>query len=59
MNLLRPEDRDLIHRVYFEGRTLADVAGDLHVSESAVKMRLLRARRNLGARLSDWGETVG
>jgi RNA polymerase sigma-70 factor, ECF subfamily len=59
MNLLRPEDRDLIHRVYFEGRTLSDLAGDLHVSESAVKMRLLRARRNLGARLSTWGDTVG
>jgi RNA polymerase sigma factor (sigma-70 family) len=59
MNLLRPEDRDLIHRVYFEGRTILDVASDLHVSESAVKMRLLRARRNLGARLSAWGEAVG
>jgi RNA polymerase sigma factor (sigma-70 family) len=58
MNLLRPEDRDLIHRVYFEGRALVDVASDLHVSESAIKMRLLRARRNLGARLSTWGEAV-
>jgi RNA polymerase sigma factor (sigma-70 family) len=59
MNLLRPEDRDLIHRVYFEGRAIIDVAGDLHVSESAVKMRLLRARRNLGTRLATWGEAVG
>lgn len=59
MNLLRPEDRDLIHRVYFEGRKINDVASDLHISESAIKMRLLRARRNLGARLSAWGEVVG
>lgn len=59
MNLLRPEDRDLIHRVYFEGRKIADVASDLGVSESAIKMRLLRARRNLGTRLAAWGEAVG
>lgn len=59
MNLLPAEDRSLLHRIYFEGHKVADVARDLDLSESAIKMRLLRARRNLASRLSAWEDVVG
>jgi hypothetical protein len=54
MNLLSEQDRDLLHRVHFDGQQLADVARSLEVSESAIKMRLFRARRSLAARLVAW-----
>lgn len=59
MNLLPEADRDLIHRVYFVEEKLAAVAQDLGLSESAAKMRLLRARRLLAARLAAWEKTIG
>jgi RNA polymerase sigma factor (sigma-70 family) len=58
MNLLPAEDRGLLHDVYFEGRKVADVAGGLGISESAAKMRLLRARRTLATRLAAWESVV-
>jgi RNA polymerase sigma factor (sigma-70 family) len=59
MNLLPADERDLIHRAYFEGRKVADLARELGVSESAMKMRLLRTRRNLASRLSAWADVIG
>jgi RNA polymerase sigma factor (sigma-70 family) len=59
MNLLPAEDRDLLHRVYFESQKVGDVARDLAISESAAKMRLLRARRVLASRLSAWEKILG
>jgi RNA polymerase sigma-70 factor (ECF subfamily) len=59
MNLLPAGDRDLLHRVYFEGRRIADLARESGVSESAIKMRLLRARKNLALRLESWSDLIG
>jgi RNA polymerase sigma factor (sigma-70 family) len=59
MNLLPPGDRDLIHQVHFEGRKVADLAREEGVAGSAVRMRLLRARRALAARLAAWEEVIG
>jgi RNA polymerase sigma factor (sigma-70 family) len=59
LNLLPQDDRDLLHLVYFDDRRIADVAREKDLSESAVKMRLLRARRALAARLAAWEEVIG
>jgi RNA polymerase sigma factor (sigma-70 family) len=59
MNLLPEADRDLLHRVYFDGARIADLARVESVSESAIKMRLLRARRVLAARLAAWEDVIG
>ena len=59
MNLLPEDDRELLHRVYFENRKVADLARDAGVSDSAIKMRLLRARRTLAARLAAWEDVIG
>lgn len=59
MNLLPEDDRALLHDVYFEGRKIADVARAQSVSDSAIKMRLLRARRTLAGRLAAWEDVIG
>lgn len=59
MNLLSAEERDVLHRVYFEGHKIADIARESGVTESAVKMRLMRARRSLAGRLAAWADVVG
>jgi RNA polymerase sigma-70 factor (ECF subfamily) len=59
MNLLPEKDREVLHRVHFEKEKVADVARDEGVSESAIKMRLLRARRALASRLAAWEDVIG
>jgi RNA polymerase sigma-70 factor, ECF subfamily len=59
MNLLPEGDREMLHRVYFVGEKIAQVARGLGMSESAVKMRLLRARRTLAERLAAWRKVIG
>lgn len=59
MNLLPSEDQQLLHAVYFEGRSISDLCAQTSLSESAMKMRLLRARRSLAARLTSWEKTIG
>ena len=50
---LPPEDRAVIHLHYYEGYTLEEIAGFLHISPSAVSMRLHRARKLLRSSLED------
>jgi RNA polymerase sigma-70 factor, ECF subfamily len=59
MNLLPEDERDLLHRVYHDGRGIADLAREAGVSESAIKMRLMRTRKRLAARLAAWSDLIG
>lgn len=47
MDALTAEHRDLIDRRYFRAMSVADVAADVNRNVSAVKVALLRIRRNL------------
>jgi RNA polymerase sigma-70 factor, ECF subfamily len=59
MNLLPDADRDVLHQVYFEGLKLADLARSSGVSESALKMRVARARQRLSALMAGWEDMIG
>jgi RNA polymerase sigma factor (sigma-70 family) len=59
MNLLSQEDRDLLRRVYFEGGEVTAAAAQLGLSRSAANSRLVRARRLLATRLSEWSDLIG
>jgi RNA polymerase sigma factor (sigma-70 family) len=37
-----PEDRELLHRRYYDGQALDEIAADMHLGLSAIKMRLSR-----------------
>jgi len=50
---LTADEQELLIGHYFEGRTHADLAGPLGVSERAVEGRLYRARRALRRKLQD------
>ena len=41
---LREKDRDILQLAYWDELSIADIAGVLHCSESAAKVRLHRAR---------------
>jgi DNA-directed RNA polymerase specialized sigma24 family protein len=47
METLAPDQRDLIRRVFFEGKTLTTVAGECGVSYQAVQNRLNKIFRQL------------
>ncbi|MFQ5346345.1 MAG: RNA polymerase sigma factor [Rhodothalassiaceae bacterium] len=44
---LRPEHRELLREIDFNGRSLAEVAAALHLSAGTLRVRLHRARRAL------------
>ena len=46
MSALREKDRDILQLAYWDGLTMAEIAGVLQCSESAAKVRLHRARRH-------------
>ena len=50
---LPPRYRAAVHLHYYEGYTLEEIAGFLHISPSAVSMRLHRARKLLRSSLED------
>jgi DNA-directed RNA polymerase specialized sigma24 family protein len=58
MNLLSHEDRELIRLVYFEGKDTATAAAAIGLARGAGSMRLVRARRLLAARLSEWADII-
>jgi RNA polymerase sigma factor (sigma-70 family) len=58
MNLLSLDDRELIRLVYFEGKDTATAAAAIGLTRGAGAMRLVRARRLLAARLSEWADLV-
>lgn len=59
VNLLRPEDRECLGLVYFQGLPIEEAARRAGVTRAAFDMRLVRARRRLAERLVDWADVVG
>jgi RNA polymerase sigma factor (sigma-70 family) len=59
LNLLKPEDRDLLELIYFRQLPIEQVASTLGVARSAVDMRLSRARRRLAEKMLSWSQIVG
>lgn len=59
VNLLRPEDRECLGLVYFQGLAIEEAARRAGVSRGAFDMRLMRARQRLAERLVDWADVVG
>lgn len=59
VNLLRPEDRECLGLVYFQGLEIEEAARRAGVSRGAFDMRLMRARQRLAERLVDWADVVG
>jgi DNA-directed RNA polymerase specialized sigma24 family protein len=59
MALLSHEDRELIRLVYFEGEDVAAAAAGAGLNRGTARMRLVRARRLLAERLSEWAELIG
>jgi RNA polymerase sigma factor (sigma-70 family) len=58
MNLLKAEDRELIRLVYFEGKDIAAAGAALGLTRDAANSRLVRARRQLAARLTEWADLI-
>ena len=54
---LSAEHRDVIRRSYYEARTTAQIADDLHIAETAVKSRLHYAMRGLRRAVQEMGVT--
>jgi RNA polymerase sigma-70 factor (ECF subfamily) len=59
MNLLKPEDREILALVYFQDWDTARAAQVLGIAKDAANMRLVRARRRLAAKLADWSSVIG
>lgn len=53
MMALRPKERAAVYLHYYEGYTTAEIAGLLHISQTAVTTRLSRARKNLKQQLEE------
>ncbi len=59
MNLMSDDEQHVLRLVYFDGLNLDDAAGRLGLSKEAVNMRLVRARRKLARKLTEWTRLVG
>lgn len=59
VNLLKPEDRESLRLVYFQGLPIEEAARRAGVTRGAFDMRLMRARTRLAERLVDWSDVVG
>ena len=59
LNLLEPQAREILDRVYFRQMGVEAAARELGITEEAAKKRLARARRKLAEKLGDWSELVG
>ena len=46
--------REVVHLYYYEEYNIREIAALLHLSETAVQTRLLRARRKLKQQLQNW-----
>jgi RNA polymerase sigma-70 factor (ECF subfamily) len=58
LSTLSDEHRAVIGAAYFEGRTVADIAGRLRIPEGTVKSRLHYGLRMLRLRLQEQGVTT-
>ncbi len=59
LNLLDPDEREILTLVYFEGLTSEEAARRLGVSHEAARKRVTRARARLARKLGDWTELIG
>lgn len=57
LDRLSPELRVVVHLYYYEGYSTPEIAGLLGKKESAVRMRLMRARRQLRDFLEEGGNS--
>lgn len=55
LQLLSKQDQDILIRYYYYYQTTTEIAAELHVSVSAVKVRLHRARKKLKQELVERG----
>ena len=58
MNLLSRDDREILRLVYFENEDIATAAAAVGLSRDATNARLVRARRLLASRLSEWAGLI-
>jgi RNA polymerase sigma factor (sigma-70 family) len=58
MEALRDKDRDILQLAYWDGLTMAEIAGVLQCSESAAKVRLHRARTAFRKHLPAHSESI-
>lgn len=58
MAALRDKDRDILQLAYWDGLTMAEIAGVLQCSESAAKVRLHRARAAFRKHLPAHAESI-
>jgi len=59
LELLPPDDAQILELVYFEGLPIAEAAERLGIQRSAADMRLTRARRKLATKLVEWNDVIG
>jgi RNA polymerase sigma factor (sigma-70 family) len=59
LNLMNDDEREVLKLVYFDDLKLEGAAEQLGVSKEAVNMRLVRARRKLAKKLTEWVRLVG
>ena len=55
LDTLSAKDREILVRYYYCYEPVRQIADTLHMSESAVKMRMSRARKKLQQELVEWG----
>lgn len=59
VNLMKPDDREILSLVYFRGASVEEAAKELGLPRGTVEMRLSRARRRLAEKLVGWADVVG
>jgi RNA polymerase sigma-70 factor (ECF subfamily) len=59
LNLMNDDEREVLKLVYFDDLKLDGAAELLGVTKEAINMRLVRARRKLAKKLTDWVRLVG
>lgn len=57
LTLCRPAERTILEQHHIEGRPLREIAEECGCSETAIRIRILRARRTAGDRLKRLSET--
>lgn len=57
MARLSPEHRAVVHRAYYQGLPIAQIAGELGIAEGTAKSRLHYALRALRQTLGEMGVT--
>jgi RNA polymerase sigma factor (sigma-70 family) len=59
LQLLEPDEREILGLAYFHDVAVDDLAGKLGVSPDAARKRLARARKSLASKLATWTELIG